>query len=105
MYSAGEPGEQCHRDCSWNYAKYLTFKSGTLYTSTASRPLRVVYFDGMSAAKTPEGTLDLQNVFIFGDADGPDSRRPPHSDYDRGKLLCEWGRKFGIEGFVRGSHI
>ncbi|KIM81237.1 hypothetical protein PILCRDRAFT_505623 [Piloderma croceum F 1598] len=69
-----------------------------LYTYTATRPLRALYFDGFSAAKTPEGTLDSQDILLYGEVE---DWRHPHDDYDRGALLCEWGKEFGIEGFVR----
>ena len=71
------------------------FETSTLYTFAASRPLRALYFDGFSAVKTGMGTLDLQAVLVFGKANDY-----PH-DYERGLLLCDWGRQFGIEGSVR----
>ena len=49
----------------------------------------------------PYGTLDLQNLLAYGEADNGRQGRGPNGEYDRGQILCEWGRKFGIEGFVR----
>lgn len=68
-----------------------------LYIYTANRPLRALYFDGFSAAKTMQGTLDLQNLLIYGKVDDEHQ----FNDLERGQLLCEWGKQFGIEGFVR----
>jgi hypothetical protein len=42
----------------------------------------------------------MQDVILHGKADGwPDQGR--YDDLKRGQLLCEWGKQFGIEGFVR----
>ena len=76
------------------------WESSTMFTFAAIRPLRVLYFDGFSAAATNDGTLDLQNILVYGKADSG----PPDigsGAFERGKLLCEWGKQFGIEGFVR----
>ena len=45
------------------------------------------------------GTLDLQNVLAYGKAD--DEHLGPDGEYERGQILCEWGKEFGVEGFVR----
>ena len=42
----------------------------------------------------------MQNLLAFGKADGG-PRDGGFEDYERGMLLCEWGKQFGIEGFVR----
>jgi hypothetical protein len=73
-------------------------KYSVLYTYTATRPLRALYFNGFFAAKTLEGTLDLQDILLSGEVE---DWRHPRDDYDRGVSLCEWGKEFGIEGFVR----
>jgi hypothetical protein len=72
----------------------------TLYTYAASRPLRAVYFDGFSAAKSYDGTFDMQDVLLYGKADGWPNQGV-YDDLERAILLCEWGTQFGIEGFVR----
>ncbi|KAF7968383.1 hypothetical protein HWV62_30881 [Athelia sp. TMB] len=66
-----------------------------LYTYAATRHLRAVYFDGFSAAKQSGGVLELQDVLI-----GLDSKAP-NPDYERARMLCEWGKQYGIQGFVR----
>ncbi|KII87870.1 hypothetical protein PLICRDRAFT_42393 [Plicaturopsis crispa FD-325 SS-3] len=70
----------------------------TLWTYTATRPLRVLYFDGFSAAKTDDGTQDVQDVLAYGDANkGPGGM----ADYARAKILCAWAKEHSIDGFVR----
>lgn len=81
----------------------LTF----LLTYSSSRPLRVLYVDGMSAAITETGTFDSQDILIHGkvnqggDRWGPGAPRGPGGEYQRALGLCEWGKQFGVEGFVR----
>ncbi|OJA20114.1 hypothetical protein AZE42_04106 [Rhizopogon vesiculosus] len=66
-------------------------------TLAATRPLKVLYFDGSSAAKVPEGTMDVQDIVAWGESK-PDLFR---SERERIKDLCTWGKKFGIDGFAR----
>ncbi|KZP30251.1 hypothetical protein FIBSPDRAFT_850534, partial [Athelia psychrophila] len=71
--------------------------SNMLYTYAATRPLRAVYFDGFSAEKKADGTLDMQDVLVS--RDNTDEVRI--ADSERGELLCAWGKQYGIQGFVR----
>ncbi|OJA13587.1 hypothetical protein AZE42_02742 [Rhizopogon vesiculosus] len=50
-------------------------------TFAVTRPMKVLYFDGNSAAKIPEGTMDTQDLRI--------------------QDLCKWGLQNGINGLVR----
>ena len=63
----------------------------------AQRDLHLMYFDGSSAANMDDGTLDSQDVILWG--------RPRPDKYsaerERIKALCDWGRSFGLDGFVR----
>ena len=63
----------------------------------AKRDLRLVYFDGLSAAKMKDGTLDSQDVILWG--------RPQLDktflEWERIESLCDWGRPLGLDGFVR----
>ncbi|KAG1733654.1 uncharacterized protein EDB91DRAFT_1148692 [Suillus paluster] len=69
---------------------------GWLLTLAATRPLKVLYFDGSSAAKVMDGTMDVQFIVAWGDS-------IPERAGDREviKVLCAWGKKFGIDGFAR----
>ncbi|KAI6098046.1 hypothetical protein EDD16DRAFT_1840889 [Pisolithus croceorrhizus] len=66
-------------------------------TLMTTRPLNVVYFDGTSAAKLSTGTLDSQDIVTWGDV------RPDWSFDEWGRIstLCDWGRKYNVDGFVR----
>ncbi|KAK9470763.1 uncharacterized protein V1510DRAFT_404744 [Dipodascopsis tothii] len=54
---------------------------------------RVLVIDGLSAALTATGTLDSQDLLIEPVGEW--------NEYARAKGLCEWGKKFGVPGFVR----
>lgn len=66
-------------------------------TLAATRTLKLLYFDGNSAAKIPEGTMDTQDIITWG---GP---RPDrfNDEWNRIRDLCAWGKEFKIDGFVR----
>lgn len=63
----------------------------------ATRDLRLLYFDGSSAAKMPNGTMDSQDLVIWGNIDEYRS----YKERERIDTLCEWGKKYGLDGFVR----
>ena len=68
-------------------------------TLSTTRPLKVIYFDGYSAANMPLGPLDTQDLLAFGE-----SLSIPERVLDetaRGKALCRWGKNVGVDGFVR----
>jgi len=75
----------------------VTEEGGWHLTLVATRPLKVLYFDGSSAAKVPEGTMDLQDIIAWGKPQ-PDS---PKDETNRIRALCRWGNEFGIDGFAR----
>lgn len=70
-----------------------------LNTYVATRPLKVLYFDGFSASKGNPGSQDLQKLIAFGH--GQKSGTPRFEDGLIAEGLCRWGAKHGIEGFVR----
>ena len=74
-------------------------QSCSVVTLQAKRDLRLVYFDGSSAMKLNDGPLDSQDVILWG-RPRPDKTC---SEIERIKALCEWGRPFGLDGFVRGQ--
>jgi hypothetical protein len=59
--------------------------------------MKVLYFDGSSAAKLPEGTADTQDLVAWSEMI-PDWLL---NDLQRIYDLCEWGLKYGVNGFVR----
>ena len=63
-------------------------------TFATMRPLQMLYFDGSSAAKARDGSLDSQDVLLYGEVRGG-------GEIERITRLCEWGRPLGIDGFVR----
>lgn len=82
------------------------FEVGYLYcgnpcrvaTYVATRDLRVLYFDGFSAAKVANSSyLETQDLLAWG------SIRHERIPWEPQRLraLCDWGREFGIDGFVR----
>ena len=79
------------------HAFYFCRGSCHLHTYVTTRPLRLVYFDGASAAKVMSGALDSQDIVLWGKA------RPDKvwDESARMKELCEWGEQFKLDGFVR----
>ncbi|KAG1779228.1 hypothetical protein EV702DRAFT_127389 [Suillus placidus] len=71
--------------------------SGWHLTLAATRPLKVLYFDGSSAVKLSDGTMDMQDIVVWGEP------RPERCFDERDRIdnLCTWGKEFGIDGFVR----
>ncbi|KAI6015347.1 hypothetical protein F5J12DRAFT_904580 [Pisolithus orientalis] len=65
-------------------------------TLITTRPLKVVYFDGSSAAKGPSGMMDTQDIIAWGKVQ-PDWA---YEERDRIEALCEWGREYDVDGFV-----
>ena len=63
----------------------------------AKRDLRLLYFDGSSAAKMDDGPMESQDIVAWG------KPRPDKyfAERERIKDLCEWGKPYGLDGFVR----
>ncbi|CEJ57219.1 hypothetical protein PMG11_05920 [Penicillium brasilianum] len=82
-------------------------QGGYLHTYATAKDLRLVYIDGMSAAKTDKGTLDSQDVLLFNNTldDTPrDGQRGPMGEFERATKACEmseneWGGR--IDGVLR----
>ena len=68
-----------------------------MITLQAKRDLRVLYFDGAAAVKMKGGTMDSQDIVAWGRI-RPDKY---FAERDRIKALCDWGKQFGLDGFVR----
>jgi len=66
-------------------------------TFAVTRPMKVLYFDGSSAALMSEGSMDTQDLMAW-------SEMKPEwalNEYQRIEDLCNWGQKYGVNGFVR----
>lgn len=66
-------------------------------TLTVTRPMKVLYFDGSSATKLPEGTMDTQDLVAWSEM----KPKWVRNEEQRIKDLCKWGQKHGVNGFVR----
>ncbi|KAL0578985.1 hypothetical protein V5O48_003025 [Marasmius crinis-equi] len=66
-------------------------------TLITARPLKVLYFDGSSAAKMASGSMDTQDIVAWGEVS------PDRFFDERSRIndLCAWGKKFDLDGFVR----
>lgn len=63
----------------------------------ATRDLRLAYFDGSSAAKVNTGAMDSQDLVIWGKV----LPNKGFSEWERIVEMCEWGKKYDIDGIVR----
>ncbi|KAF8601531.1 hypothetical protein BDV93DRAFT_524703 [Ceratobasidium sp. AG-I] len=70
---------------------------GRLFTFVATRPLRILYFDGSSAAKLSSGAMDTQELLL----EGVVGNNTMRDEWRRFNGLCEWGRRARIDGYVR----
>lgn len=73
---------------------------GYLHTYRAARPLKLVYIDGMAAAKCQLGTLDSQDYVLLGH-----STEVPGSGWNgeaqRAEDLCKLAREWEVDGWIR----
>lgn len=68
-------------------------ESGYLHTYAAAKDLRLLYLDGMSAAKTSKGTLDSQDAILFNGALDNSPGRGNGQENERARLACEMAEK------------
>ncbi|KAJ7454351.1 hypothetical protein B0H11DRAFT_2325177 [Mycena galericulata] len=66
-------------------------------TLVTTRPLKVLYLDGSSAAEMKDGTLDAQDMLLWGKV-APERWQDERERIDG---LCAWGRDFGIDRYLR----
>lgn len=66
-------------------------------TLVTTRPLKVLYFDGSSAVKMHGGSMDSQDMLLWGGR----KAEKVFSEEERLEQLCRWGEQFGLDGFVR----
>ncbi|KAK7018637.1 J domain-containing protein [Favolaschia claudopus] len=67
-----------------------------LLTVVTTRPLRILYFDGSSATKMPDGPMDSQDLLIWGEV--LPERATPEWEYERLHNLCD---NFEFDGILR----
>ncbi|KAK1235334.1 hypothetical protein PQX77_001444 [Marasmius sp. AFHP31] len=66
-------------------------------TLVTTRPLKVLYFDGSSAAKMASGSMDSQDIVAWGKV----SPERFFDEFNRIYDLCNWAKKVGYDGLVR----
>lgn len=66
-----------------------------------TRKLRLAYFDGSSASNMASGTLDSQDIMIWGKV----MSDKVWGEGERIKAACKWGKQYGLDGFVRCDHM
>ncbi|KAJ7052576.1 hypothetical protein C8F01DRAFT_1221901 [Mycena amicta] len=66
-------------------------------TLVAARTLKVLYFDGSSAAKMRDGPMDSQDIVGWGQV------TPERYFDERQRIIdiCKWGKPWGVDGYVR----
>ncbi|KIK19114.1 hypothetical protein PISMIDRAFT_13881 [Pisolithus microcarpus 441] len=71
-------------------------------TLVMTRPLKVLYFDGSSAAKLDSGTMDTQDVLTWGKG----LLDKTWMEQERIAALCEWGNQYRDgNGLVPAFHV
>ena len=64
---------------------------------TRARDPRLVYFDGGSASNFAGGSMDTADLLIWNES----GKGRVWDEYPRIAALCEWGRSWRIDGYVR----
>lgn len=101
-------------DIEMSYGIMGSTRNSHMLTYQSVKPVKCLYFDGMSAALMGTGQLDSQMVFLYGNTTGPPPAglRPPgfgiFGELERARGLCQWvqdnglgGLGWGVEGMVR----
>ncbi len=102
----GHPDEPDHPSDTFDSQVDLEFKDpkkirGYLHTYQASRDLRLLYLDGMAAAKTSMGTMDSQDLVLCEDKVGNKTGRNFMGEFKRTQLICDMLKEHDYDGFVR----
>ncbi|KAK4466051.1 hypothetical protein QBC42DRAFT_167624 [Cladorrhinum samala] len=69
---------------------------GYLHLYRATKPLRLLYLDGMSAGNTNMGTLDMQDYLLRGNRSAE-----LWEEYERAQSLCDLVTPWGLQGLIR----
>ncbi|KAG8889659.1 hypothetical protein FRB98_003462 [Tulasnella sp. 332] len=72
-----------------------------MYTFQVVKPLKILYFDGSSATKMPSGPVDTQEILAHGEVSEWGHESKWGDERTRLFELCDWGKEFGLDGFVR----
>lgn len=79
-----------------------------MLTYRATRPLRALAFDGLSAfpTKLDVGWLDNVATFIYGAGQQDTGNDRPAwggllEEFERASMLCQWAKTKDIDGFIR----
>ncbi|KAJ6482113.1 hypothetical protein C8R47DRAFT_1133954 [Mycena vitilis] len=81
------------------FARLFCDEQCLLMSLVATRPLRILYFDGSSATKIFDGPMDAQDLLAWG-AVLPE-RATVDWEYERLHRLCDFADTMGIDGYVR----
>lgn len=71
-------------------------RPGYIHIYQVNHPLKLLYIDGMGAAKSFLGTLDTQDMVLLGY-----TNLKPFQDTARAQLLCLLANQWDIDGFIR----
>ncbi|KZS90514.1 hypothetical protein SISNIDRAFT_457673 [Sistotremastrum niveocremeum HHB9708] len=78
---------------------FSTFSSRSwLLTYEVNDALKMGMFDGSSAAKMDGGSMDLQDMLIWG---WTIEENLGSRENERIEQLCQWGEELGLDGFIR----
>lgn len=69
---------------------------GYLHLYRATKPLRLLYLDGMSAGNTNMGTLDMQDYLLRNNRSAA-----LWEEYERAQSLCDVVTPWGLQGVIR----
>ncbi|KAM0547205.1 hypothetical protein ACHAPJ_010465 [Fusarium lateritium] len=82
-------------------------KHGWLHTFRTTRPLRLIYIDGMSGNKGDSGVRDTQDYLLRGVRDDGEKKRSenkpsgPPGEFERVQDLCQLCAEWQLDGIVR----
>ncbi|KAF7539660.1 hypothetical protein G7054_g1946 [Neopestalotiopsis clavispora] len=93
--AAPTPNRTSCRD-HWNPGPDCEFISGYLHVYQATRPLNLLYIDGMAAGKSGQGLNDAEDFIITANR-----TRSFKADMIRAAELCAWAETWHIDGFIR----
>ena len=98
-WPAPNPPEDANISTQQVFVPPESFVRGYFHTYRATRSLKLVYFDGMSAANMDVGTMDTQDRVVLDGWSGDDD----YDDWIRADKICSLGKQSwgGLDGIVR----